>query len=141
MKTSPFPAQPTVADPFEAERLSALCAAARALQAAHRAGATRLSLKGRIFAVLCAAEEDDRLDVAMIDHAVTELGARVAHIRPHLSERSDPHTIELTAQMLGRLYSAVVCLDIAPGLRERLGAVAGRGRTHVKGVVPGKTGL
>jgi ornithine carbamoyltransferase len=114
-----------VAEPLASEPLAALGAAARALQAAERAGAPRPSLKGRILAVLCAAEEDDRVDVAMIDHAATELGARVAHIRPHLSEHSDPHTVELTAQMLGRLYSAVVCLDIEPRLMERLGAVAG----------------
>jgi ornithine carbamoyltransferase len=120
MKTSHLPAPAAVADPLEA-----MLAAARALQAAQRAGATRPSLKGRIFAVLCAAEEDDRVEVAMIDHAATELGARVAHIRPHLTERSDPHTIELTGQMLGRLYSAVVCPEISPGLTERLSAVAG----------------
>jgi ornithine carbamoyltransferase len=122
---SPVPAHLTVADPLAAGALAPLLAAARALQAAQLDGAARPSLKGRIFAVLCAADEDDRLEIAIIDHAATELGARVAHIRPHLSERSDPHTIELTAHMLGRLYSAVLCPAIAPALRERLSAVAG----------------
>ncbi len=125
MNPSSVPAHPVVADPLAAGSLAAMLAAARALQAAQLGGATRPSLKGRIFAVLCAAEQDDRLEIAIIDHAATELGARVAHIRPHLSERSDPHTVELTAHMLGRLYSAVVCPGIAPSLRERLSAVAG----------------
>lgn len=125
MKTHPASAHPAVAGPLAPAPIATMLASARSLQAAQRAGATRPSLKGRIFAVLCAAEEQDRVDVAMIDHAATELGARVALIRPHLTEGSDPHTVELTGQMLGRLYSAVVCLEIAPALSQRLSAVAG----------------
>ena len=124
MKSQP-PAGQTVADPFSPEALGPMLETARALQHASRTGATRPLLKGRIFAVLCAVGDDSPGDVALIDRAATELGARVAHIRPHLTERSDPHTVELTAQMLGRLYSAVVCQDLAPALLRRLGAVAG----------------
>ncbi len=130
MKTHP-PADPTTVDPSSSEAIGALLEAARALQRAAQAGATRPLLKGRIFAVLCASAEADAsvagdpADTALIDRAATELGGRVSHIRPQLNECSDPHTVELTAQMLGRLYSAVVCEDVEPALRRRLSAIAG----------------
>jgi ornithine carbamoyltransferase len=125
MKPTPFPERPTAADPLPPEALGPMLETARALQRASLAGTTPPLLKGRILAVLCAADDDSTDDVALIDRAATELGARVAHIRPHLTERSDPHTVELTAQMLGRLYSTVVCQDVAPALMRRLSEIAG----------------
>lgn len=120
---------PAVAAPASPDAAASMLAAARALQRAAQAGATRPLLKGRIFAVLCAtphanSHADD--PATLIDRAATELGGRVAHIHPHLHEGSDPHTVELTAQMLGRLYSAVVCCEtLPPALLQRLGAIAG----------------
>ena len=134
MKLHPPPAPAAAAaDLSSTEALAALLEAARALQRAAQAGATRPLLKGRIFAVLCASADaevgadtdTDATYALLIDRAATELGARVAHIRPHLNESSDPRTVEATAQMLGRLYSAVVCEAVSPALLRRLGAIAG----------------
>jgi ornithine carbamoyltransferase len=64
-------------------------------------------------------------DAALFDRAAVELGATVAHIRPGLTELSSAHDVRQTALMLGRLYDAVVCEGMDPGLVRRLRVEAG----------------
>lgn len=125
MNLIPQPAEPAAVDQFSPREFAALVDTARALQHAAQAGTTQPLLRGRKIGVLCAADDDGQGDIALLDRAAAELGAQVAHIRPHLTERSDRHMVKLTAQMLGRLYSAVVCQNISPALVQQLRADAG----------------
>lgn len=49
----------------------------------------------------------------------------MAHIQPHLTELSEPHEVERTAYMLGRLYDLLMCQGLASALVQRLRADAG----------------
>jgi ornithine carbamoyltransferase len=54
-----------------------------------------------------------------------ELGARVATIRPKLTAGSQPDEIQHTARVLGRLYDAVECQDMAETLVSAIARSAG----------------
>jgi ornithine carbamoyltransferase len=49
----------------------------------------------------------------------------LAHVRPSLSHLSSPQEVQHTARMLGRLYDAVECQGMAPGLVHQIGRCAG----------------
>ncbi len=101
----------------------ALMANARALQLAAAAGQVQVSLRGKKLGLLC---EVDTADAAMLFRGAAEaLGAHVAHIRPSLSGLSTPQEVRHTARMLGRLYDAVECQDMAADLVQLVGADAG----------------
>ncbi|HWK84950.1 MAG TPA: ornithine carbamoyltransferase [Caldimonas sp.] len=75
-----------------------------------QAAATRQTaslLRGKNLGLLC--ESVDAGDALRFCRAAKDLGAHVAHIRPSLSELSEPRIIRRTARMLGRLYDAVEC--------------------------------
>lgn len=80
-------------------------------------------LRGKNVALLCASPDD--LDALLFQRAASELGAHVSHIRPDLPEPSSSPVFRHTAQMLGRLYQAVECEGIGPGVVADLGRVAG----------------
>lgn len=103
--------------------LTTLCAQARALQAPWRNGTTPPVLRGRNLALLLGAPGDR--DAAIFRRAASALGAQVAQLDPHLSERSSDDEIRHTAAVLGRLYDAADCLRMAPALVRRIGADAG----------------
>jgi len=96
---------------------------ARSLQRGASVGAARHLLRGKNLGLLC--EVDDSPPATLFRRAATELGARVSHIRPSLTEASPAADVAHTGRLLGRLYDAVECQGIAPGLVERLGAAAG----------------
>lgn len=96
---------------------------ARALLLSAAAGASRALLRGRQFGLLC--ESDLETDAALFRQAATELGAKVAHIRPSLMALGTPQDIQRTAKMLGRLYDAVACQGLVPALVQQLAADAG----------------
>ena len=112
-------------DKMSTRELATLVEHARVLQRSAEAGATQPLLRGRKFGLLDAAGDADKDDIALFDRAAIELGAQVAHIRPYLTELSEPQEVEHTAHMLGRLYDAVVCQGMAPDLVRRLSAEAG----------------
>jgi ornithine carbamoyltransferase len=105
--------------------LAMLAEHARSLMRAADAGATQPLLRGRRFGVLCAADAVDNDDVALFNRACVELGAKVAYVRPQLTELSEPQGVKHTAHMLGRLYDALMCPGLAPVLGQRLSADAG----------------
>ena len=94
--------------------VEALLARARALRHAVRAGTTQPLLRGKNLGLLCEAADQD--DAELFRRAAVELGARVAHLCPGLSESSTPPEVQHTARMLGRLYDAVECQNMAPSL-------------------------
>ena len=46
-------------------------------------------------------------DTELLQRAATELGAKVAHVRPGWSAMSSPTEVADTARVLGRLYDAI----------------------------------
>lgn len=103
--------------------VSALLASALALRRAAQAGATQPLLRGKNLGLLC--EADYHGDAALFRRAAAELGARVAHIRPSLSELSTPLEVQHTSRVLGRLYDALECQGMAPALVQQVGLDAG----------------
>ena len=103
--------------------VTAVLASARTLQRAAEAGKTQPLLRGKNLGLLCDADDDS--DAALFRRAAVELGARVAHIRPSLSESSTPQEVQHTARILGRLYDAVECQGMAAALVQQVGSSAG----------------
>ncbi len=95
-----------------------LLASARLLRDAAASGRTRSLLRDKFIGLL--AEDDDGENAELFKSAAVGLGARVAHIRPNLTERSDPQVVRETARMLGRLYDAIECHGQPPALVARL---------------------
>jgi ornithine carbamoyltransferase len=96
---------------------------ARNLQRAAGVGSGRRLLKGKNLGLLC--EQDESAAATLFRCAATDLGARVSHIRPSLTEASPAADVMHTGRLLGRLYDAVECQGIAPTLVEQLGVAAG----------------
>jgi ornithine carbamoyltransferase len=55
-----------------------------------------------------------------IQRATSDLGARVALIPSHLDSCSATGALEQTAHVLGRLYDAVICIDLSPEVVRQL---------------------
>jgi ornithine carbamoyltransferase len=125
MDSMPQPADLQAAHATPPNGLAALVEGARALQRAAQAGAAQPWLRGKRFGLLLEADGVETADTSAFDRAAIELGAQVAHIRPRLTEFSAAHEVQQTAQMLGRLYDAVVCEGLPPSLVRRLRIEAG----------------
>lgn len=95
---------------------------ARALQQAALAGHAQPLLKGKKLGLLC--EDPQAEDALLFRHAADGLGAHVAHIRPSLCRLGSKEEVLHTARMLGRLYDAVECQGMAPGLVRQVGLCA-----------------
>ena len=98
---------------------------AEALQRIAEVGVAQSMLHGKLFGVLQGTDEALQDEGGLFDKAATELGGRVAYIHPGLTESSAAREIRETAQMLDRLYDAVLCDGMAPDLVRRLRAEAG----------------
>jgi ornithine carbamoyltransferase len=125
MKSNAFPAEPQTVTALPPGRFDALVERARVLRSAAESGSTQPWLRGKRYGLLCGTEELAGDAAALLDRAAVELGAQVAHIRPHLTEHSAAREVQQTARMLGRLYDAVICEGIAPAVVQQLGAEAG----------------
>ena len=99
-----------------------LLAQARALQSLIDAGQGQSLLRGKNLGLLC--ETDDREDALRFRRAATDLGARVAQIRPDLSAASPNSEVVDTGRMLGRLYDGIECVGLSAGVVKCLGAAA-----------------
>jgi ornithine carbamoyltransferase len=78
---------------------------------------TYATLTGKNVGLLC--EDPAQPDALLVCRAVIELGARVSLVRPRLEDVDAAKTAD-TARMLGRLYDAVACVALAPGLVRQL---------------------
>ena len=99
-----------------------LLTSARRLQCFAAAGKKQLSLRGKNLGLLC--DSGDGEDALRFRRAATDLGARVAHIRPDLSPASSDADFAETGRMLGRLYDAIECLGLDTTVVKRLAAAA-----------------
>jgi ornithine carbamoyltransferase len=96
--------------------LASLLDTARSLKAAELAGHPQQPLRGKNIAVMTEAAEGPALQG--FTAAATALGARVAHIRPSVSQE--------TAQLLGRLYDAIECEGLPGDALRDIDRSAGR---------------
>ena len=96
---------------------------ARLLQSAIERRQTSTLLRGKKLALLC--ESEDGADAVLFRSAASALGAHVSHVRPRLGDLKKPDDLELTAQMLGRLYDGIECQGLAAALVEVVGREAG----------------
>ena len=101
---------------------SLLLAHARALQSLIDAGQGQSLLRGKNLGLLC--ETEGREDALRFRRAATDLGARVAQVRPDLSPASPDSEVVDTGRMLGRLYDAVECVGLDAGVVKRLSIAA-----------------
>lgn len=105
---------PRPGDAFLAGELSSILAHADRLKAASRAGgAGARPLIGRNIALLRSRPTET--DMPVLQRAALDLGARVAQVR--LGAPIEPAGTQFRglAQMLGRLYDAIDCSELAPG--------------------------
>lgn len=100
-----------------------LLANARLLRRSSEPHVRQLLLKGKNLGLLCESADD--ADAALFLRAATELGARVSHIRPSLSDLATPTVRRVTSQMLGRLYDGIECQGLPTHLVEQIGREAG----------------
>jgi len=105
-------------EPLSAEEGKALNDNASLLRDALQAGRTQSLLRDKFIGLL--ADRDDTDQAELFKSAAVALGARVAHIRPSLTERSDPRVVRETARMLSRLYDAIECQGQPAPLVQRL---------------------
>jgi hypothetical protein len=80
-------------------------------------------LRNRNLGLLC--RDPEAAQPTLLRQAATGLGARVALVRCDLDEGSGRAALEHTARVLGRLYDAVVCIDLPPPIVEQLVLAAG----------------
>jgi ornithine carbamoyltransferase len=83
----------------------------------------RLPLNSRNIGVLC--DDLQRAEAHLLQQTATGLGARVALVRCNLDSASGPAELSDTARVLGRLYDAVLCLNLAPSIVSSLREAAG----------------
>ena len=114
--TERFPS--TAADPAEA-----LEGTIAMLKANAMTGAARSGLRGRNIGILC--EESQRPEVYLLQRAAADLGARVSLVRSGLDEEDALLAVEKTGRVLGRLYDALICVDIPAPVVESLRLAAG----------------
>jgi ornithine carbamoyltransferase len=89
---------------------------ARLLQSAAEPRHTKTLLRGKKLALLC--ESEDGADAILFRDAASDLGAHVSHVRPRLSDLSQPDELQHTARLLGRLYDGIECQGLTPALVE-----------------------
>ncbi|MDH6169148.1 ornithine carbamoyltransferase [Variovorax boronicumulans] len=104
-------------------KVTSLLCRARLLQHAALEGNTPRLLRGKNLGLLCDTPPDEAQ--ALFLRAAEELGARVAVMRSGMSLLDAPQEVQHTARMLGRLYDAVECQGLDPGLVLCIGQHAG----------------
>ena len=82
-----------------------------------------LPLRNRNIGVLCA--DLRRPDAILLQQAAAELGARTALVKCELEELSWQSELQHTARVLGRLYDAVLCIDMPSSVVQLLREAAG----------------
>jgi ornithine carbamoyltransferase len=98
-----------------------LALAAR-VQSATRLGMAHSMLQGKNIGVLCHVEDERMMGLR---RAILDLGGRPATLRLSLWNLETPQEVQRLTQLLGRLYDAVICLDVAGPLRTQIVREAG----------------
>lgn len=93
------------------------------LKANARTGLGQTALRGRNIGILC--EDPQRPEVFLLQRAATELGARVALVRPRLDDAEPLPAGRHTGRVLGRLYDALICVDMPARVVQELRDDAG----------------
>ena len=114
-----FPLTPS-AGPAESVRLHATL---RELQRAAQVGTLARSLRGKHVCLLGSAP--DNADAASFREAAQELGAQVTALDAARLVLSSETDVARCGRMLGRLYDAVECEGLEPGLVDGLRESAG----------------
>src|ERR1700761_3738831 len=114
----PERAMKTQADPVDALESTVARLKANAL-----AGSSQPVLRGRNIGLLC--EEAERPAVFLLQRAATDLGARVSLVRSGLNGEDALLEVEKTGRVLGRLYDALICIDVPARIVESLRQAAG----------------
>jgi len=109
-------------EPLSTHDAGLLVIYAQTLQRFAQTGQRQLLLRGKNLGLLCESDENE--EAQRFRRAATELGARVAHVRPELSTSSSRADIADTGRMLGRLYDGIECLGLESTVVKRLGAAA-----------------
>lgn len=110
---------------LDAEHVGALLAMAEGLRSMRTAGSAMPGLlKGVNIALLCA-QAGETQDAAVFERAATQLGARVARIRPGDAGLALDADMGATARWLGRLYDAVECQGVDAQVITQLQAQSG----------------
>jgi ornithine carbamoyltransferase len=82
-----------------------------------------LPLQGKFLGLMCASEDSE--EARRFRRAATELGARVAWIRPSQSTTNTPEQTLATARVLGKLYDAIECQGVDAALVQQIRGCAG----------------
>ncbi len=114
MTTLASPAAPDDPAAPTGKALAALEATISCLKADARSGRSAMPLRGRNIGMLC--DDPQRPECFMLERAACELGARVALVRAGLHDAQAHQVGGQTAKVLGRLYDALICVDVAPHL-------------------------
>ncbi len=80
-------------------------------------GSAARPLANRNVGILCS--DPERPEALLLQHVVSELGARAALVRPNL-DASASSSVEHTARVLGLLYDAVICVGLPAHSVDRL---------------------
>ena len=108
-----------------ADAVDALLASARLLQRAEPGSDTERLLRGKNLGLVCDSESG--FDAILFRDAAAALGATVSYLRPQLAPPSGTAGSAplRAARLLGRLYDAIECQGLAPGLVRQLAHEAG----------------
>ena len=107
-------------EPLSTRDAGLLLTYAQTLQRFAQSGQKQLLLRGKNLGLLCESDENE--EAQRFRRAATDLGARVAHVRPELSASSSRADIADTGRMLGRLYDGIECLGLEATVVKRLSA-------------------
>jgi ornithine carbamoyltransferase len=113
------PSQPDTAPWLDVDR--ALVEQAGALRRAFAEGSPVPLLRGRNLGLLCP--DASTPSARLFREAAGALGAQVAHIKADSYGIGGDVELVSTARMLGRLYDAVECQGLAPGVAQQLAAL------------------
>jgi ornithine carbamoyltransferase len=118
---TPGPTDPDAALGADEER--ALVEQADVLRRAFADGRSLPLLRGRNLGLLCP--DANTPEARLFREAAGALGAQVAHIRADAIGNGGDRDLASTARMLVRLYDAVECQGLAPGVVQQLAALSG----------------
>jgi ornithine carbamoyltransferase len=121
LATPPRPTEPAAAPWPEDGR--ALVEQAGALRRAFADGLPVPLLRGRKLGLLCP--DANTPAARLFSEAASALGAQVAHIKADSYAGGGDVDLAHIAHLLSRLYDAVECQGLAPGVAQQLAALAG----------------
>jgi ornithine carbamoyltransferase len=114
---------PDLAPPSSVEGMQTLAETIAGLKAVFPNPISLQPLRGRNIGILC--DDTQRLDAAVLQKAASDLGARAALVPADLSRSTEGPELAHTGRLLGRLYDAVICIDLPASFVGALRETAG----------------